>query len=1125
MPSLPRPRWIILGLLLAAGLGLRLWGINWGRLQGAVALHPGEWVWQIIDSLSWSAPSYQGIWTQVFFTLAAFLMGVVNTVAGWMADWLGHPNGEVVVLSARMAGRLTVALMGTAQIWLAYLVAHRAFDSVGAGLLAAAMIAINPLLVAHGHFLALDTPLALMVLLCLLALLRLLESPTSGRWALAGLVLGLTITTKASGLVMAPILALAYLQCWRTARPAKSRLLVLWPLSLIGGLLAGLALGYPDFLLGAPEAGRVLTSSVSWPPAPGGDWSGFLRQRALEWVAAVHQGLGWEVPALWLLGLLTLAFGQHRKRLILALFPLLYLPASLALLTGSVEGLQAVWAPAALVVAPWPLIVICRRMPGRWPPVMLAAALGVLVCALPLWRSLAVGQLFWQPESRSLARTWLEDNLDGGEKVLLGSGYLLGVSRPARPLEQAKDWSALRKLGGYAVMTLPSASNPAPEAGEGLEINAGRMLGKMQLLADFQLKPGPPDPARFPRWLSPVVRIFSTLEHRDIGLRLAMSRPPVGVDRPYALLMTRPAVYGKEAAVMRLDRAARAARVLRNNSTPGPIGLHLSNQGQDLARLVVRQGWLASHRLTIYPGQEQDLMLRPRAWPPTLAGYFPVSLELVAGRGLVAGLEWDPLLLAKRAMRKGRYHEAIELLRGAITHDKGGFDAQVLLAGALARSGDLTGAESVVLSLGDEHRGPLTAYRALAIDQEQGQEWDQRFGRMTGYHPDLLRKALSHRYLLSGPLILTGRNQVTIRGKGFHGAFRKKDQSSSGLLRLWLEDLFPRGPWRAEFLLEVKGEHKAKQEVGRVELWAHHAKGSVMLGSQAIDGSEVQDGNCRVVIEAVSPQAWAEAEVRIITDGDNEAWPREVRLGMGIQGHMRAMLRWYDEARGRVALQAGRAAEAASAFESLLKLDPASPEVYLPLARALLESGKKERALEMIARSEEIFQSIPPKLQEVLKLYKTMGLAKEAERVEKRLAHLHPSMGSTAGFACGMTLLGYDLPVTEVARGSKLTVHYYWRADTPPPVNYAVFVHLKGNGRRYSFDHYLDHNQQAMDDLRPGQVVREDYEIAISPEVPPGRYTLVVGLWDARFTGVRVPITSGADAGKDEVLLGFIDVK
>lgn len=97
---------------------------------------------------------------------------------------------------------LFLALVAAAGLW----AASRAGAVAGLG--AAALLAFEPTLVAHAGFLHTDLPASLGFLGSTLLLLSALERRSLARFALAGLVLGLTLATKFSAVFLAPVLLL-----------------------------------------------------------------------------------------------------------------------------------------------------------------------------------------------------------------------------------------------------------------------------------------------------------------------------------------------------------------------------------------------------------------------------------------------------------------------------------------------------------------------------------------------------------------------------------------------------------------------------------------------------------------------------------------------------------------------------------------------------------------------------------------------------------------------------------------------------------------------------------------------------------------------------------------------------
>ena len=730
------PRRLILGLIVLTALSLRLWGIAWGPPE-AGALHPGEWTWQIIDSLSFSQPTFPGIWTQAFFSLAALLKGIAATLMGWVKVLLGevHTTSEVL-LSARAAGRFTVASLGAGQVVILYLVGRRFFDSVGTGLLAAALAAVNPLLVANCHYLSLDVPLGFAVLCCLWVISHILETPRAGLMFLAGLTLGLTITTKASGVFAAPLILGAYIWAAGQARISLYRMLLIWPLCLLSGVLAGLILGYPGFIIEADQAQKVLAGSLSLPPASPRQWMSYAALRWQDSTSLLGGIVGLEIILLWLAGMVLLIWQRQWKLLLPALFPVLYFAASLTLLTGSVEGLASVWLPVAALVACWPLIVLCRRIPGYKWPVAAASILGVFLCIAPLWRSLGVGYLFWQEDTLSAARFWVEANLPQDAHILVGPRTPLNIFSTSQPLDQRMGWQKIMTPGKYVLVSSLGGPKGADAWSQGWKAPADSMLSEMperlQLLKRFDLKygggkSGPGKRSAFPPWVSPLVEVYATLPKLNLRQPLAVFRPAVGGARRSAVVYGDDTAYSLGADVMILKSGGTAQRFLRLKNAVGQLGLQLTNHGQDLAVVEIIQGFWPHRKVSLYPGQETDLLLPARAWPPVVRGIYPVKLRMRRGDKVVARIHWDPLLLGRRALETGDFVRAAGILQELVDRGTVGFDAHAMLAEAWARLGEYPKASWALAALSGLGKKPLLDYQSLAMSRTLGPPMGRAF--------------------------------------------------------------------------------------------------------------------------------------------------------------------------------------------------------------------------------------------------------------------------------------------------------------------------------------------------------------------------------------------------------------
>ncbi|MFZ5585748.1 MAG: tetratricopeptide repeat protein [Thermodesulfobacteriota bacterium] len=1123
------PRRVILALILALGWGLRYWGLAWGP-DPAAATHPEEWTWQIIDALSFGSPTYPGLWTQAFYSLAALVRGAISTAAGWLGVWLGEVRTSTeLILPAKLAGRVTVAFLGGLQVWMAYMVARRYFDSVATGLLAAAALAVSPVLVAQSHFLALDIPLGLAVMGCLWAAWWLANAPGAASLAVAGLALGLTITTKASGVLAAPVLAGAYVLAHRRGLPERWQWAAAWPLAFLGGLLGGLLLGYPGFLVRLPEVGDVISASFGSAGAPEGGWWTHLAERWRQVTNLLGRAVGLDLIGLWIIAAGVVLWRRQWQRLLLLVFPPLYLLAGLLLLKGSVEGQQAVWLPVAIMAACWPLVLLARRLPGRWLPVVAVSTLGFLLCVLPLWRSLGVGYLFWQQDTFSAARFWLGANLPAGAEVLAVGQSPPGLFPGQRHLGRDESPPA---LPAGRVYLLTSALGPDGDPCQDAQGAAPAGSG-WQLLQAFDLRAGlgggQAKAPCFPRWVSPRVEVYATLPSRPVTQPLALWRPGVGSDRGYALVHGDHTHYSRAENNFWLQGPGLAQRVLRLCRPPEGLDLEMHNAGQDLALVQVSQGLLPGRLVTIYPGQELRLPLGALNWPPMAQGFYPVRVVLRRGGGVLARLEWDPLLRGRRALEHGAFAlAAIQLQRAARLYPDS-FEAQAMLAGALARLGRHEQAGAALAALSASEPDLARTYLALADGPQPGGQaaWEARFSAFTGYHYALLRQATSLTYRVGGPACQSESGVLPLAGDGFHGSLdRPAAGQAGGSLRLWLEEPLPSGRFAVELDLALKGAAPAG-DLAQVEVWGQDQQGSRRLAARVVRSADLagEDGAGRVRLPIALEGAATRLELRLHYLGPQDLRLMDLTVGADLPAHLRQISRWYHDAWGRVALAAGRHQAAVASFEALLALDPGFSAAYLPLAQALLSAGRLEAATRQAFKAEQFFADQPEELILVRDLYALLQRPADQARVEQRLADLRPSLKREARFANGLSLLGYDLSAGEARAGSSLDLGYYWQVWSQPPLNYYIFVHLKGQDKILTFDHLLDHGRRDMTGLKPGQVVRENYRVTIPATARPGRYQLLVGMWDPRYTGQRVPVAEGEGEGSDEVLLATLEVK
>jgi len=176
------------------------------------------------------------------------------TVYTGYAGFFNYLVAIPVTLGLRMAGetgaaaaaRGMVAAFGVLSVGLAYAVA-RHHAGAGAGLLAAALLAVSPLEVRSAHYVTPDVVVGTALLAALLVLARCRPGRAE---AIAGALLGAATAVKYTGLLLAPAIA--------ADRLARGRGLCLWRVALAAG--AAFAACAPFALL---QLGR-LGAELSW---------------------------------------------------------------------------------------------------------------------------------------------------------------------------------------------------------------------------------------------------------------------------------------------------------------------------------------------------------------------------------------------------------------------------------------------------------------------------------------------------------------------------------------------------------------------------------------------------------------------------------------------------------------------------------------------------------------------------------------------------------------------------------------------------------------------------------------------------------------------------------------------
>jgi len=128
-----------------------------------------------------------------------------------------------------------------------------------------------------------------------------------------------------------------------------------------------------------------------------------------------------------------------------------------------------------------------------------------------------------------------------------------------------------------------------------------------------------------------------------------------------------------------------------------------------------------------------------------------------------------------------------------------------------------------------------------------------------------------------------------------------------------------------------------------------------------------------------------------------------------------------------------------------------------------------------------------------------------------------PSRVIGTQFGSAIQFVGYDLPTPTIAPGETLRLNLYWKALAEPGQDYRAFVHLTNGTTLWSQQDDNPACRLPTSIWRVGQKGIGQFRLPIDPETPPGRYSLIIGLYEAN-TLDRLKITAGSGQIGDDFL-------
>ncbi len=416
-------RWLIWAILLCALL-IRLYGIDHGMPHGYqidekfVVNHAAGFGTGDLNPHVFHWPGT----TLMYFIF--FEYGLIFAF-GWLFGLFQTPMDFAGLFIADptifyLTGRITIALLGTATVYLIYRIGRNMY-SERAGLLAAVFYAFSYMAVGIDHFVFPDGPLTFFCVLGMLLFYRIMKEGGMKIYLLSGLLIGAAIGTKYNAGAMLVPLVVAHL--YRVRLEGRSWLHIIDRNILIAGfmIIAGFAITCPfcfidfkTFYEGLVfQFGRV--SSGSFSTDVDNAYIFYLMQ-----ALPVSAGIGLAVVSV--AGVFFAAMRRRPEDVLVGSFIMFYY-----LYMGSWKvGVEKYILPILPFLMLFAAMLIDRLSRGFHMGQMALSrtlvVIALLLIAQPFAESVRSDYILTTPDTRTQAKEWIENNIPQDSRIAIDAG-------------------------------------------------------------------------------------------------------------------------------------------------------------------------------------------------------------------------------------------------------------------------------------------------------------------------------------------------------------------------------------------------------------------------------------------------------------------------------------------------------------------------------------------------------------------------------------------------------------------------------------------------------------------------------------------------------------------------------
>jgi 4-amino-4-deoxy-L-arabinose transferase-like glycosyltransferase len=426
----------ILLSIIAVGIVLRVWHIDWSLPEVYEEATPFMVSWKFWN---WGQ---QGLDFNPYFFHYPALTFCVQFIVQALHYGVGHLVGTYPNLdafrqayesnptSSLVLARLVNVLFDLGTILATYVLAKRHADS-RVGLVASALVAINPLLIEQAHLVSVDGPLTFFSVLSLMFTSRIASSSRWKWYLLGGLTIGLASAAKYIGaLLIAPLMIAHLLQSHSLKEGFRSllsaRLVVALALSGLVFLLLNpyVLLQFQNFLRDFRAEQFHMSYGHFGVTASSSTWAVYALQ-------VLPGCLGWVFYLIILASTVYFVVRREGADIVLVAFPIIFfavvmswemradryvLPVVPILILIGACGVVRLWDTAVGYAKSH----VPRGFPReRWHATVAGVLVGLAVSIQPLYGAFRYHRSFLLPDTRAVAKGWIVDHLSPGSVVAM----------------------------------------------------------------------------------------------------------------------------------------------------------------------------------------------------------------------------------------------------------------------------------------------------------------------------------------------------------------------------------------------------------------------------------------------------------------------------------------------------------------------------------------------------------------------------------------------------------------------------------------------------------------------------------------------------------------------------------